>query len=154
MITRQIMNQKEPDFINVQLQHSILIVEDEKFIREGLVRGLSHAYKTYAAANGREALEIIKKNSDIKVVISDLKMPEVDGLELLGKLRSENIKMDVIFVTAYFPIESEAYAMQMGAYDFMTKPVDLKVLETTIQNAIESKKADGAITLNMKEDVS
>jgi DNA-binding NtrC family response regulator len=140
MMRRQTINQKEPDFIDVQSQQSILIVEDEKFIREGLVRALSQAYKTYAAANGREALERINKNSAIKVVVSDLKMPEVDGLELLAKLHSDNIKVDVIFVTAYFPIELEAYAVQMGAYDFMTKPVDLKELETTIQNAIESKK--------------
>jgi DNA-binding NtrC family response regulator len=152
MITRQIMNQKEPDFIDVQPQHSILVVEDEKFIREGLVRALSHTYKTYTAANGREALDIINKKREIKVVVSDLKMPEVDGLELLEKLRSDNIKVGVIFVTAYFPIELEAYAMKMGAYDFMTKPVDLKKLETTIKDVISGKRHDGKFL--KKEDVS
>jgi DNA-binding NtrC family response regulator len=121
------------------MQHSILIVEDEKIVREGLARALSRSYKTFQAANGKEAIEIIKTNGDIKVIVSDLKMPEVDGFEMLEKINTENKKVDVIFVTAFFSIESAVNAMKKGAFDYMTKPVDLKKLETTIQHAIESK---------------
>lgn len=121
------------------MQKSILIVEDEKIVREGLARALSHNYKTYMAANGREAMEILNKNNDIRVVISDLKIPEVDGLDLMEKIRTLNKKIDVIFVTAFFSIESAVNAMRKGAFDYMTKPVDLKKLHTTIQNAISSK---------------
>ncbi len=117
-------------------QHSILIVEDEKIVREGLARALSRAYKTYMAANGKEAMDIITKNQDIRVIVSDLKMPEVDGLDLLDKLKSESIDISVIFVTAFFSVEAAVDAMKKGAFDYMTKPVDLKQLETTIQKAI------------------
>ena len=119
------------------MKHSILIVDDEKMIRSGLVRALSHAYNTYQAANGREAMEIIDTNRDIRVVVSDLKMPEVDGFELLAMLQKNNKKINVILVTAYVPFES-GDPVQMGAFDYMTKPVDLNKLETTIQTAIES----------------
>lgn len=119
------------------MKHSILIVDDEKMIRSGLVRALSHAYNTYQAANGREAMEIIDTNRDIRVVVSDLKMPEVDGFELLARLQINNKKIKVILVTAYVPFESED-PVQMGAFDYMIKPVDLNKLETTIQTAIDT----------------
>ena len=121
------------------MQHSILIVDDEKPIRESMVRALSNAYKTYQAANGREAMEIINMNSDIKVVVSDLNMPEINGLELLDKIRTDKKKVHVIFTTAFFPPESEDYAIRRGAFDYLTKPFDLEKLETTIQNAIKSE---------------
>jgi YesN/AraC family two-component response regulator len=65
---------------------SILIVEDEKIVREGLARALSRTYKTYQASNGNEAMEVLNENSSIKVIVSDLKMPEVDGFEMLEKI--------------------------------------------------------------------
>jgi DNA-binding NtrC family response regulator len=121
------------------MRNSVLIVEDEKIVREGLARALSPKYKTYKAANGREAMEILKTNNDIRVVISDLKIPEVDGFDLMEKIRTYNQKIDVIFVTAFFSIESAVNAMRKGAFDYITKPVDLKKLHTTIQNAMSSK---------------
>jgi DNA-binding NtrC family response regulator len=131
---------KESDFIDAKMPHSILIVEDEKIVREGLARALSHSYKTFQAANGRAAIEIIDRNNDIVVVVSDLKMPEVNGFELLEKIRTDNKEVDVIFVTAFFSIESAVDAMRRGAFDYMTKPVDIRKLEATIQKAIERKK--------------
>lgn len=122
------------------MQHSILIVEDEKIVREGLARALSRTYKTYQASNGKEAVDMINMNSDIQVIVSDLKMPEVDGFEMLEKIRSRDKKIDVIFVTAFFSIESAVKAIKNGAFDFLTKPVDLRKLESTINNAIESKR--------------
>ena len=128
------------DFIDAMMPHSILIVEDEKIVREGLARALSHSYKTFQAANGKAAMEIIDRNNDIVVVVSDLKMPEVNGFELLEKIRTDNKEVDVIFVTAFFSIESAVDAMRRGAFDYMTKPVDIRKLEETIQKAIERKK--------------
>jgi len=120
------------------MQHSILIVEDEKIVREGLARALSRTYKTYQASNGKEAMEVLKKNSGIKVIVSDLKMPELDGFEMLEKIRNARRKIDVIFITAFFSVESAVDAMRKGAFDYMTKPVDLKKLEKKIQSALES----------------
>jgi len=125
------------------MHHSVLIVEDEKIVREGLARALSRTYKTYQACNGKEAFEMISENSDIKVIVSDLKMPEVDGFELLEKIRAVDKKIDVIFITAFFSVESAVDAMKRGAFDYMTKPVDLNKLKTTINNAIERKDIHG-----------
>jgi DNA-binding NtrC family response regulator len=120
--------------------NSILIVEDEKIVREGLVRAFSREYKTYQASNGKEAIDIINKNREIKVVVSDLKMPAVDGFELLDKIQDLTSDVSVIFVSAFFSVEAAVDAMKMGAFDYMTKPVDLKKLEKTIKNAIEGTK--------------
>ncbi len=126
-----------------KMKHSILIVDDEKIIRAGLVRALAASFTTYEAANGKEAMEIIKKHMDIKVVISDLKMPEVDGFELLGRIQATNNKIRVILVTAFIPFESADDLLALGAFDYMTKPVDIGKLETTIQNAIGNDVSTG-----------
>ena len=121
------------------MKHSILIIEDEKIVREGLARTLSHKYETYQASDGREAIEIIHENNNIKVVISDLKNPEADGFKLLEKIHSEAPDINVIFLTAFFSVESAVEAMKKGAFDYITKPIDLKKLETTVSNAIDNK---------------
>lgn len=124
---------------------SILIVEDEKIVREGLARALSPSYKTYQAFNGRVAIEVLNKNSDIEIVISDLKMPEVDGIEMLDRIQADNIKVDVIFITAFYSVESATEAMRKGAFDYLTKPVDLEKLESTIKRAIALRNSDDKI---------
>jgi two-component system response regulator PilR (NtrC family) len=135
------------------IQPSILLVEDEKGVRELMAMALSDMYRTYQAANGREAMEIIYSNNDIDVVVSDFNMPEVNGLELLEKMRTEKINMPFIFVTANTHSESKSYASEMGAFDYMTKPFELEQLKTIIQNAIESQSASYCKPLN-KGDVS
>ena len=121
-------------------EHSILIVDDEKSIRENLAYALSSSYKTYKAANGREAMAIINRNSDIRIVVSDYEMPEMNGIELFDMIRNEKTKVGFIFVTGSTSIESAVDAMKKGAFDYMTKPVDLNKLETTIQHAIINDK--------------
>lgn len=119
------------------MKTSILIIEDEKIVREGLVRALSHMYKIYQAFNGQEAIKMISENSGIKVVVSDLKIPETEGLELLEKILNINKDINVIFLTAFCSIESAVDAMKKGAFDYICKPVNLKKLESTIKNAIQ-----------------
>lgn len=118
------------------MKHSILIVDDEKDNREGLKRFLSHNYIAYEASNGKEAIEILRENSNIEVILSDIRMPEMEGIEMLEKIRGENNNIIVIFITALFSIESAVDAMRKGAYDYLTKPVDLNKLEITIKNAL------------------
>ncbi len=119
---------------------ALLIVDDEKAVRENLAKYLSSDYVTYSASNGREALKIIEENSDIEVVLSDMKMPEMDGIELLEKIQNNGKDMITIFVTGFSTIESAVNAMRKGAYDYLTKPIDLNKLEITLKNAIEHKK--------------
>jgi DNA-binding NtrC family response regulator len=122
------------------MKNSVLIVDDDRAIRENLARYLSDNYVTYIASNGREAIAQINENRDIEVILSDLKMPEMDGLELLEKVQPTNQDIIVIFVTGFSTIESAVNAMRKGAYDYLTKPIDLNKLEITIKNAIENKK--------------
>jgi len=119
---------------------AILIVDDEKAVRENLARYLSGDYVTYTAANGDEAVRCINERSDIEVLLSDMKMPKMDGIELLEKIHSENREIITIFVTGFSTIESAVEAMRKGAYDYLTKPIDLNKLEVTLKNAIEHKK--------------
>ena len=121
------------------MKPSILIIEDEKIVREGLVRTLSGSYETYQACSNVEAFEIINDCSEIMVIISDLKIPEEEGLKLLEKIRSENRNIRVIFLTAFSSIETAIDAIRRGAFDYIPKPVDLNKLRTSIRKAIEER---------------
>ncbi len=122
------------------MKPSILIVDDDKSIRDNLAKYLSVDYTAHTAANGREAVRELAEISDIEVVLSDMKMPGMDGLELLEKVREDNKDVVVILITGFSTIESAVEAMRKGAYDYLTKPIDLNKLEITIKNAIENKK--------------
>ncbi len=113
-----------------------MIVDDQQSIRERLASALSGSYKTYQAANGKEAMDIINMNRDISVVVSDCDMPEVSGMELLDMIRKKKTRVGVIIVTGSGSVDLAVDAMKKGAIDYMTKPVDLNKLETTIQHAI------------------
>ncbi len=121
------------------MKHSILVVDDDKAIRDNMAKYLSADYTTYIASNGHEAIKQINNNSDIEIIISDLKMPEMDGIELLEKIQEKNRSIVTIFVTGFSTIESAVDAMRKGAYDYLTKPIDLNKLEITIKNALENK---------------
>ncbi|MEW6599611.1 MAG: sigma-54 dependent transcriptional regulator [Nitrospirota bacterium] len=129
------------------MKPSILIVDDEKSIRDNLAKYLSMDYTAYTAANGKDAVRLLAENSDIEIVLSDMKMPGMDGLELLERVREDNRELVVILITGFSTIESAVDAMRGGAYDYLTKPIDLNKLEITIKNAIENKKLRSENTL-------
>jgi len=122
------------------MKPSILIVDDEKLIRQSLVNFLSCDYTVYDAPNGVEALRILSENKGIELVLSDVKMPEMDGLELLEKICSGNNDLIVILMTAYFTAELAADVKRRGAYDCLPKPFALTELESTIKNALGKSK--------------
>jgi len=122
------------------MKPSILIVDDEKSVRDNLAKYLSAEYTAYTASNGKEALGMLSDNSDIEVILTDMKMPGMDGIELLEKVQKNYKDIVVILVTGFSTIESAVDAMRRGAYDYLTKPIDLNKLEITIKNTIENKK--------------
>jgi DNA-binding NtrC family response regulator len=113
----------------------VLIVEDEENERTGLAELVSAwGYRAETARDGAEGLEKVS-NWSPSIVVTDLKMPRMGGLELLEKLSNEAQTMAVVVVTAQGTIESAVQAMRMGAYDYITKPIDTDRLRTILQNA-------------------
>lgn len=116
-------------------QERVLIVEDEENERTGLAELVSAwGYRAETAKDGLEGLERVAAWSPA-MVITDLKMPRMGGLELLEKLASDSATIAVIVVTAQGTIDSAVQAMRMGAYDYITKPIDTARLRTILQNA-------------------
>ena len=117
----------------------ILIVDDEKNTREGLSRALRGEYAVAEAENGQRALEWLETHS-ADVVLSDLRMPGMDGLTLLSRLLGRDPKPVLILLTAYGNIETAVEAMKRGAYDFLAKPVDLDRLDLLLRRALAERR--------------
>jgi DNA-binding NtrC family response regulator len=115
----------------------ILVVDDEPLQRSILKTILSEeGYETYEASSGEEALKLVKSyNPD--VVLSDLKMERMDGIELLDKLSREKTMPAVIIMTAFGTVMSAVDAMKKGAFDYLTKPLDKDVVVLTVKRALE-----------------
>lgn len=116
---------------------SILVVDDEADFRDLMLKRLTRKkYGVSGAACGQEALELIRDRM-FDVALVDLKMPGMDGLELLGHLRNLSPETEVIILTGHGTTETAVEAMKMGAYDYLTKPVDLQELQVLIDKAAE-----------------
>lgn len=115
----------------------LLIVDDEKAIRETLKEILEfEKYEVAEAADGTEALSFIKDNV-VDLVLCDIKMPKMDGMELLNKVFSEGYSIPFIMISAHGTIETAVEATKKGAYDFIQKPPDLNRLLLTVKNALD-----------------
>jgi two-component system NtrC family response regulator len=115
----------------------ILVVDDEPVQREMIAGFLARAaFDVQAAGGGADALELIKRER-VDLVITDFKMPGISGLELLKKCKEINPEISVVILTAYGTIETAVAAMKQGAYDYLTKPVDLDELLALIERVKE-----------------
>ena len=113
----------------------VLIVEDEENERTGLAELVSSwGYRAETARDGVEGLEKAAQWTP-SIVVTDLKMPRMGGIDLLERLGEQSQAMAVILVTAQGTIDSAVQAMRMGAYDYITKPIDTNRLRTMLQNA-------------------
>src|SRR5688500_14842668 len=115
----------------------ILIIDDEKAIRKTLTEILSfEGYKIDEASDGEEGLKKFKeKNYD--VVLCDIKMPKLDGIEFLQKAGEINPDIPIIMISGHGNIETAVEAVKKGAYDYISKPPDLNRLLITIRNAMD-----------------
>ncbi len=115
----------------------ILIIDDEKAIRKTLTEILSfEGYKLDEAADGEEGLKKFKEKA-YDVVLCDIKMPKLDGIEFLQKAAEANPDVPIIMISGHGNIETAVEAVKKGAYDFISKPPDLNRLLITIRNAME-----------------
>ena len=117
----------------------VLVVDDEKIIRNLLQSILSEAgYDVVTAANGQEALDKIPQ-SVIKVVLLDVKMPDISGIQVLQQLTTNWPEICVVMVTAVVDAKTATEAMKLGANDYITKPFNPDNVVTTVKSAIEKK---------------
>ncbi len=122
------------------MKFNILVVDDEKNIREGLGKALElDGYNVILAEDGKKALNYIN-GGDIDLVITDLKMPELSGQELLKRVASSYPTVPVIILTGHGTIENAVQAMRDGAYDFLTKPVNLDRLSLLVKRALSNRE--------------
>ena len=115
----------------------ILVIDDERSIRNTLQEILEYEkFKVETAIDGEEGLEKIKTN-DYDVILCDIKMPKMDGLEVLGNIFKIKPDATVVMITGHGTIENAVEAIKKGAYDFISKPLDLNRLLITIRNAMD-----------------
>ncbi len=116
---------------------SILVVDDEESIREGSERILTRmGYQVYKASRGSEGLDVLGQHP-VSIVLLDLKMPGMDGMEVLGHIQRLNPEILVIIITGYATLETAIDAMKQGAYDFIPKPFEPDQLRIVINRARE-----------------
>ena len=133
--------------------NKILVVDDQKTVCYSIQRLLqSEGYDVLTASNGTDALSIINhKKPDL--VIMDVRMPEMDGLEVLGKIKESHPDVQVIMMTAFSTTEKAIQAMKLGAYDYLTKPFDNNELLIRVNGAIKARDLmKEVVTLDEIED--
>ena len=122
------------------MKFTLLIIDDEKNIRDGLAANFEmEDYNVKTAATGEEGLKLIEKG-DIDLVITDLRMPGITGEEVLAKVTAETPGIPVIILTGHGSIDSAVEAMRHGAYDFLTKPLNLDQLTLIVKRALAGRE--------------
>jgi CheY-like chemotaxis protein len=122
------------------MKPSLLIVDDEKVICNGLSRLFANDFKTYKAYNAMEALEIVRENGDIDIMLCDIKLPGIQGDELVDRIRTDNKDLYIIVITAAASPLKVCSAMKKGANLYIRKPFNISQLEATVHSAVKSKK--------------
>jgi DNA-binding NtrC family response regulator len=118
----------------------VLIVDDEFQLLEAFKKKLSkEGMEVFTASNGQEAMSIITEET-LDIGLFDIKLPDTDGVDLLGRLRETQPTAEVIMLTGYASVDTAIRSMKLGAYDYLTKPVKLSELHTVILKAYEKKQ--------------
>lgn len=122
------------------MKFTILVIDDEKNIRTGLQDALElDGYEVLLASDGKEGLEMAFTN-EIDLVITDLRMPGVSGEEVLRRVTTETPGIPVIVLTGHGTVENAVEAMRAGAYDFLTKPLNLDRLSLLVKRALQNRE--------------
>jgi two-component system response regulator AtoC len=118
----------------------VLIVDDEHQLVEAFKKKLAkEGFEVFTALNGREAITVMKDN-ELDIGLFDIKLPDMDGVELLGRLREMQPTSEVIMLTGYASVDTAIRSMKLGAYDYLTKPCKLSELHNVILKAYEKKQ--------------
>ena len=126
----------------IRIMAKILIIEDESAIRRVLSKILveeSKEYEVEEAVDGIEGVEKLKKE-DYDLVLCDIKMPKMDGMEVLTEIKKVKPEIPFVMISGHGDLETAVNAMRLGAYDYISKPPDLNRLLNTVRNALDKKK--------------
>ena len=120
----------------------VLLVDDEvPFVETMTKRLMKRDLEVYSAFSGSEALEKLDHERSVEVVILDVKMPGMDGVEVLRKIKQERPLVEVIMLTGHASVESAVDGLKLGAFDYVMKPIDIPDLLAKIEEAYGKKKA-------------
>jgi len=114
----------------------ILVCDDEKGVRESLRLILSDKYNLLFAENGKEAMNLLHNNPDIKAILLDIKMPGINGIDVLKQIRASNNNIAVIVITGYQSVETASRSINTGATYYITKPFESKTILDAVKEAI------------------
>ena len=118
----------------------VLVVDDERDLNETLVKRLKRrGYETQSAFDGHEALAVLAREA-FDVVVLDVKMPGMDGIETLREIKKRYPRVEVLLLTGHASVESGVQGMSIGANDYLLKPVEIETLLTAINQAYERKR--------------
>ncbi|MCX5854244.1 MAG: sigma-54 dependent transcriptional regulator [Deltaproteobacteria bacterium] len=134
--------------------NKILVVDDELNMRLVLKTLLSkEGYEVVTASDGLEALKVLKNNDDVKVIVTDMKMPKLDGMGLLDRVIREYPSTPVIIITAHGTIATAVDALKKGAFDYITKPFEQDELKSIIHKAVKTRRLNEDELLLSPEDM-
>ncbi|MDQ7052969.1 MAG: response regulator [candidate division KSB1 bacterium] len=125
------------------MMENVLIVDDEDDILHLMAEAISRwGYNPIIAHDGQDAIQKVEE-LPVDLILTDVRMPKVDGISLLQKVKEINPDTSVIVFTGYPAIQSAVDALKSGAYDYLVKPVDLAELKNKIEKAIQAKRLQG-----------
>jgi DNA-binding NtrC family response regulator len=120
---------------------NVLLVDDEvEFVEAFSERLKMRDLEISKAFSGKEALKFLKKNQTVEVVILDVKMPEMDGIETLAEIKKRYPLMEVIMLSGHSTVESAIEGMKKGAFDYLMKPCDMDQIITKVGEAVAKKR--------------
>ena len=114
----------------------ILICDDEEGVRESLFLIFERDYESIAVNDGREALDKLKQDNEIKIVLLDIKMPKSNGLEVLKEIKNLRSDIAVIMITGYQTTEMATEAIKLGALDYIIKPINSAAILSSVNKAL------------------
>ncbi len=129
------------------MRKRLLIVDDEESIRKSLLGALSdEGYEVFTAQDGNEALDLVETTRP-HLILLDIWMPQMDGMEVLRRLREDFPEVAVIMISGHGTIETAVKAAKLGAYDFIEKPLSLEKIIITIDHALREKSLETEVSL-------
>ena len=121
---------------------NILLIDDEEPFVETMAKRLTKRdFTVLTAFSGQDGLNQLKKNSSVEVVVLDVKMPGMDGIETLQAIKAKHPLVEVVMLTGHATVESAIEGMKQGAFDYLMKPCDVEQLVAKVKEAADKKRA-------------